>query len=204
MAGLAFFWKRPTLPAMLGLFSNNRRRPDHAASVYAAIVEAARNQLFYTRFGVPDTLDGRFEILSIMLHAVNRRLVHGKDPDKGFSRRITEHFVVDMDSNLRDMGVSDVRVAKKMKTLYGAYGGRIGAYDIALASGGDALEKAVARNVFAQGASAGAAAALAAYIQAAETMLEGIPTFDIGAGHVAFPDPAAFLPATVSSPPEAS
>ncbi len=188
---------------MLRLFSKNRHHPDHAASVYAAIVKASRNQLFYTQLGVPDTLDGRFEILSIMLHAVSRRLVHGKDPDTGFSRRISEHFVVDMDSNLRDMGVSDVRVAKKMKTLYSAYGGRIGAYDIALASGGDALEKAVARNVFVQGEPSGAAAALAAYIQAAQTMLEGIPTVDIGAGHVAFPDPAAFLPAAVASPPEA-
>ncbi len=190
---------RYDLAAMLRLFSKNRHRPDRAASVYAAIVEAARNRVFYARFGVPDTLDGRFEVLSIMLHAVCRRLVHGSDPDMAFSRRITEHFVVDMDSGLRDMGVSDVRVAKKMKTLYGAYGGRIAAYDIALAAGGDALEEAVARNVFPQGAPDGAAAALATYIQAAVAMLEGISTAAISAGHVAFPDPAAFVPAAATT-----
>lgn len=189
---------------MLRFFSKNRHPPDHAASVYAAVVKAARNRVFYARLGVPDTLDGRFEVLSILLHAVGRRLVHGRDPDTAFSRRITEHFVVDMDSNLREMGVSDVRVAKKMKTLYGAYGGRIAAYDIALASGGDALEMAVARNVFPQGAPAGAAAALAAYIQAAQTVLGGISTADIGQGEVAFPDPAAFMPAAATTAPEAS
>ena len=184
---------------MLHFFSKSRHRPDHAASVYASVVEAARNRAFYARLGVPDTLDGRFEILSIMLHAVCRRLVHGNDPDTAFSRRITEHFVVDMDSNLREIGVSDVRVAKKMKTLYGAYSGRIAAYDIALASGGNALEKAVARNVFPDGAPEGAAAALAAYIRAVETMLEGISTADIGDGHVAFPDPAAVMAAAATT-----
>ncbi len=189
---------------MLRLFSKSRHRPDHAATVYAAAVKAARNRVFYAQLGVPDTLDGRFEVLSILLHAVARRLVHGSDPDTAFSRRIAEHFVVDMDSNLRDMGVSDVRVAKKMKTLYGAYGGRIAAYDIALASGGDALEKAVARNVFAHGGPTGAAAALAAYIRGAQTMLAGIPTANIGEGKIAFPDPAAFLPAAATTKPEAS
>jgi len=189
---------------MLRLFPKRRHHSNHAASVYAAVVKAARNPLFYARLGVPDTLDGRFEILSIVLHAVVRRLVHGEDPDTAFSRRITEHFVVDMDSNLREMGVGDVRVAKKMKTLYGAYGGRVAAYDIALASGGDALEKAVARNVFPEGASEGAAAALAAYIRAANAMLEGISSADISLGQVAFPDPAAFMPAAATTAPEAS
>ena len=189
---------------MLRLFSKSRHRPDHAASIYTAVVKAARSPVFYARLGVPDTLDGRFEVLSIMLHAICRRLVHGSDPDTEFSRRITEHFVVDMDSNLREMGVSDVRMAKKMKTLYGAYGGRIAAYDIALASGGDALEKAVARNVFPDGAPQGAAAALAAYIQAANAMLEGISSADIGLGHVVFPDPAAAMPAGATAAPRAT
>ncbi|HSG94747.1 MAG TPA: ubiquinol-cytochrome C chaperone family protein, partial [Afifellaceae bacterium] len=180
--------------AMLRFFSKGRHRPDPAGTVYAAVVDAARNPVFYKHLGVPDTLDGRFEILSILLHAVSRRLVHGRDPDPAFSRRVAEHFVVDMDSNLREMGVSDVRVGKKMKTLYGAYGGRIAAYDIALAAGGDALEEAVARNVFPQGAPDGAATALADYIRAAGKMLEGILTADICAGDVAFPDPAAVTP----------
>jgi len=184
---------------MLRLFSKSRHRPDHAASIYAAIVKAARNPVFYTRLGVPDTLDGRFEVLSIMLHAVCRRLVHGSDPDTEFSRRITEHFVVDMDSVLREIGVSDVRVAKKMKTLYGAYGGRIAAYDIALAAGGDGLEKAVARNVFPDGAPEGMAAALAAYMLASNAMLAGISTADIGRGHVVFPDPAVIHPAATTA-----
>jgi len=189
---------------MLRLFSKSCHRPDHAASVYRAIVEAARNPVFYTRLGVPDTLDGRFEVLAIMLHAVCRRLVHGRDPDTAFSRRITEHFVVDMDSNLRDLGVSDVRVAKKMKTLYGAYSGRVIAYDIALASGGDALQKAVARNVYPDGEREGSAAALAAYMQAASVLLDGISTADIGLGQVAFPDPAAFMTSAAATAPQAS
>jgi cytochrome b pre-mRNA-processing protein 3 len=189
---------------MLRFFSKSRHRSDHAATVYAVLVKAARNPVFYARLGVPDTLDGRFEILSILLHAVGRRLVHGSDPDTAFSRRIAECFVVDMDSNLREMGVSDVRVAKKMKTLYSAYGGRIAAYDIALAAGGDALEMAVARNVFPQGAPQGAAAALAAYIRAAETMLEGISTAEISVGEVVFPDPAAFISVPATTPSQAS
>lgn len=198
-----FFNEFPTLLDMLRLFSKNRHRPDHAASVYVAIIEAARNPALYVRFGVPDTLDGRFEMLCIMLHAVVRRLVHGNDPDTAFSMRITEHFVVDMDSNLRDLGVSDVRVAKKMKTLYGAYGGRIAAYDIALAAGGDALEKAVGRNVFPDGAPKEAVAALARYMQAASAMLERMSSAEISAGHVAFPDPAAFMSEAATTAPEA-
>ena len=195
--------KPDPIAAMLHLFSKRRHRPDPAASLYATAVEAARNRVFYTRLGVPDTLDGRFDMLCIMLHAVCRRLVHGEDPDPAFLRRITEHFVVDMDSNLRDMGVSDVRMAKKMKTLFGAYGGRIAAYDIALASGGDALEKAVARNIFPGGAPEGAAAALAAYIRAANAMLAGMSTAAIGEGRIGFPDPGDFMAAAVTTRPEA-
>ena len=204
MRNLVFIAGRHRLPAMLQFFSKSRDRPDHAASVYAAIVKAARNPVFYTQLGVADTLDGRFEVLCIMLHAVCRRLVHGSEPDTAVSRRITEHFVVDMDSVLREIGVRDVRVAKKMKALYSAYGGRIAAYDVALASGGDTLEMAVARNVFPQGAPAGAAAALAAYIRAAKTVLDGISTADIGVGEVAFPDPSEFMPGAGTAASQAS
>jgi hypothetical protein len=91
-----------------------------------------------------------------------------------------------------------------MKTLYGAYGGRIAAYDIAFASGGDALQKAVARNVFPDGGREGAAAALAAYMQAASALLDGISAADIGLGHVAFPDPAAFAASAAATAPQAS
>ncbi len=196
--------RRVGLTDMLRFLPKSRHSPDHAASVYGSVVEVARNPVFYAGLGVPDTLDGRFEILAILLHAVNRRLVHGREADTAFSRRMTERFVTDMDSNLREMGVSDVRVAKKMKTLYSAYGGRVAAYDIALAGGGGALELAVTRNVFPQGAPAGAAAALAAYIRAAQAVLEDYSTAEIGMGKVGFPNPADFLPAADKTEAQAS
>ena len=150
------------------LFSRTRRAEREVAErIYCAALAAARRPHFYLKCGVPDTLQGRFEMVALSLFPVLHRLM--RDPGDGpeLARLVAESFVDDMDGALRDVGVSDTRVPKRMKTLYGSFAGRIAAYGRALEEGEAALREAIARNVFPDGADDAHARSLALYLQAA-------------------------------------
>jgi cytochrome b pre-mRNA-processing protein 3 len=176
--------------AML-LFSPRRRSErEEAARIYAAVLTAARRPALYLDFGVPDTLDGRFEMIALHLFALLNRLMHDPGDDPELARRISESFVDDMDAAFREMGVSDTAVPKRMKTLYRSFAGRITAYARALGEGDDALAAAVARNVFPDGDEGGLSRArsLATYLTAAVAALRDADLAAIRAGAVTFPD----------------
>ena len=183
------------------IFRLFRRDPQAAsiAALYGAIVAQARNPGFYLEYGVADTPEGRFEMIVLHLALVCRRLGRAQGPEqavaRGVSQAVFDMFCRDMDHSLREMGVSDLGVPKKMQKLGEAFYGRLDAYDRALAAAGDDdLAAALRRNVLSEGAPAVAALRLAAYVRAVADQLEGAATADLRKGKVGFPDPPTQAP----------
>lgn len=132
---------------ILGWFDRllGRERDDVALALYDAVIATARAPHWYETGGVPDTLDGRFDMVAAILSLVLLRLEG--DPAAGpASARLTERFVTDMDGQLRESGVGDIGVGKHIGKMMGMLGGRLGAYRDGLA-GGD-LETALVRNLY--------------------------------------------------------
>lgn len=128
------------------------------------IVAQARDSAFYVGYGVPDTVDGRFDLVVLHLWMVLRRLGPAADSQK-LAQGLFDHFCGDMDANLREMGVGDMTVPKRMQAFGEAFYGRSVAYDAALAEGHDALARALDKNVF-NGRSPDQARRLADYVEA--------------------------------------
>ena len=178
------------------------RDPVQAAAVraYTALVEQARLPVLYEDppggFGVPDTVEGRFDLVTLHVFLLLRRLKDAPertaakgtvDPD-AFARHVFDVMFRDMDDSLREMGVGDMKVGKKVRGLAEEFYGRVGAYDGAM-NDTDALAPALARNVYAD-AGAPAARDLARYAQDLAAALERTPIADITAGRLALPRPA--------------
>lgn len=174
---------------VLGIFRREDRRP---FALYGAIVAQARQPAFYTDFGVADSLDGRFDMVVLHVVLATRRLRRDAPSEQ---QALFDLFVSDMDRSLREMGVGDLTVPKRMKVMAAAFYGRLEAYGSALDAGDAAgLAEAIGRNVYPGGEPAGAAAALAAYAVAAAETLAAVPLEAVLEGRPAFPDPAAFAP----------
>lgn len=167
-------------------------------TLYGAIVEAARNPVLYADFGVPDSVEGRTEAVMLHVGLVVDRLSAGDEAARLAARDLSEVFFADMDQSLREMGVGDLSVPKKMKKIASAFYGRLAALKEALAAGGDALPVTMARNVL--GAPVGAeAAALAGYVSAAHAALAATPAEALADGRLSLPDPAGFRPISEES-----
>jgi cytochrome b pre-mRNA-processing protein 3 len=174
---------------MLWPFSRSRSRAQTTIeAIYGMIVAQARLPAFYQRFGVPDTVNGRFDMVLLHLWLVLRRLREAEGGAQ-LSQALFDHFCSDMDDNLREMGVSDLTVPKRMVKFAEAFYGRTGAYDAALKAGGSELAQALARNVLLQ-TDAAPAEPLAAYVRATIRTLEAIDGKRLLAGELAFADAA--------------
>jgi cytochrome b pre-mRNA-processing protein 3 len=151
---------------VLGLFT----RPKPVASVevvYGDIVAAARLPALYTAMGVPDTVMGRFDSLVLHLALVLRRLRALPAPADALSQELIDRFFKDLDSALREIGIGDVSVPKKVRALGEAFYGRAAIYDEALLpdAPADALEQALARNVLGREQEPELATALAQHVR---------------------------------------
>lgn len=122
-----------------------RRR---ARALYEKLVAQARQPAFYADFGVPDTLDGRFELIALHVFVVAHRLKRAGDDARTFVQVLLEVFVDDMDRSLREIGVGDLSVGRKVKQMVAGVYGRIAAYEQALVQGPPALAAAIGRNVY--------------------------------------------------------
>jgi len=167
-----------------------RRAPrgDTIAALYGTIVAQARAPVFYQVYGVPDTVNGRLEM--VMLHAVLvlLRLEGEAGPLRELGQELFDRFCRDMDESLREMGVGDLAVPRKMRRIGAAFYGRLAAYRAALAAPGDrALADALERNVFGGAAAGQAALRLAAYAREATRRLAAQDGF--ARSELAFPDP---------------
>lgn len=189
---------------ILSLF-RRRRQPATVPGIYGTIVAQARLPVFYTAYGVPDTVNGRFDVIVLHLALVLRRLRGGSDADRDVSQHLFDHFCVDMEANLREIGIADLKVPKEMRKIGEAFYGRARAYDEVLDGHGVAgatdkadgsavslndLAAVLARNI--QGSSGQASEAahkLAAYVRVVEAALAAQPASEISAGRLTFPAP---------------
>ena len=145
-----------------------RRAPARKAaeSLYAALVLQARQPEFYERLGVPDSVDGRFEMVALHLFIVLRRL---KAEPPSLGQALVDIFVEDMDASLREMGAGDLGVGRRVKQMAQAFYGRVAAYEQGLAGPEERLIEALRRNVYGtasrDGPQPAVLAALAGYLR---------------------------------------
>jgi cytochrome b pre-mRNA-processing protein 3 len=161
------------LAAFFGL-TGHARHERAGFRLYAAAVAAAREPFLYRSLGVADTLDGRFDL--VCLHAVLlvRRLRREAERGPALAQAVFDAMFSDMDVNLREMGVGDLSVGRRVRAMWEAFNGRAHAYDAALTAGdAAALEAALLRNVW-RGAPPpdGCAAALARLVTAQAAYLD--------------------------------
>jgi len=120
-------------------------RREEALPLYNAVVARGRAEHWYVAGAVPDTVDGRFDMIAAVLTMVLLRLE--RDPEAAaLQAHLTERFVDDMDGQLRQMGIGDIIVGKHIGKMMSMLGGRLGAYRDALAAGN--LAPALIRNLY--------------------------------------------------------
>jgi cytochrome b pre-mRNA-processing protein 3 len=181
---------------ILGAFRRGHHERNMQA-LYGAIVAQARSAAFYSAYGVPDTVEGRFELIVLHLVLVLDRLRHAADAGSrgGKASRIAgqllfDVFCRDLDHNLREMGTGDLAVPREMRRFGEAFYGRQASYGAALAVSGDGeLEKALARNIFGVPGSNDDAARLARYVRTLGALLEAQHADSLLAGGACFPNP---------------
>jgi len=173
---------------ILSLFRRDPRRT-LIVTLYARVAGAARAPGLYAALGVPDTVEGRFEALSLHVMLALRALRAAPPPADEVAGQLAEAFFRDMDAVLRESGVADAKVPKRMKTLAEAFYGRARAYDGPLdARDESALGEALARN-----ATAGAPAdGLARYALAADRVLRAQGLDELVRAGPRFPAPESF------------
>ncbi len=181
---------------MISRLFRRRRAAGTIDALYGAIVAQARRPAFYVGYGAPDTADGRFDMIVLHLALLCRRLGReqgaGATPARELSQQVFDMFCADMDHNLREMGVGDLTVPKRMRAMGEAFYGRLEAYDRALAAPGDEeLAAALARNVLGEAAPAAGARRLAAYVREAARRLDATPLAALAGAQLGFPDPGA-------------
>jgi cytochrome b pre-mRNA-processing protein 3 len=168
-------------------FFQRRQRERAANGLYLAAVEQARQPVFYARLGVPDTLEGRYDMIILHVWLVLRRLGAAGE---NLARTTVELMFDDMDRNLREMGVTDLRVGKRVLNMAEAFYGRVGAYDKAIAEGEDALIAALRRNLYQSGeVNAAAIGAMSAYVRAQVSNLDIQDAEALSQGRVLFLSP---------------
>ena len=157
-------------------------------ALYASCVEQARSPALYTAFGAPDTPTGRFEVYTLHIVALLDRLGgHGPQAAET-AQALFDTYVKALDHALRELGVGDLSVGKKMRKLGEAFFGRAKSYQAAYKALPDRteLEALIARTVYVGGGEASKASELAAYAAAQREYLEGQPLDEILAGRISW------------------
>jgi len=129
------------------LFRRNRYRPQ-AHATYASIVEQARAPQFFLALEVPDTLDGRFEMIALHMFLVLNRLKAEHEATADFAQALFDAMFADLDRGIREMGATDIGVGKRVKEMAKAFYGRIAAYEKGLAGDDQTLGEGLKRNLY--------------------------------------------------------
>jgi cytochrome b pre-mRNA-processing protein 3 len=134
-----------------------------AALAYRCVVEQARQPNFFVECGVPDTFDGRFELICLHAFLYLHRLKRERPGATPLAQRFFDTMFADFDRSLREMGTGDLSVGREVKRMAAAFYGRIAAYEAGLEAQDAALAPALARNLY--GTAPPAAAPLRAMTQ---------------------------------------
>ncbi len=156
---------------MLQWLARRRERRQSAQALFHAVVAQARQPVFYARLGIPDTLEGRFEVLALHMFLVLERLRAEGADGRVMAQELVDAFVGDMDTTLRELGVGDLSIPKKVRRMTAAFYDRLGDYGSALPEPDpEALAAVVETYVYAQG-DPGPAARVATYMRTAAERL---------------------------------
>ncbi|MGI9418841.1 MAG: ubiquinol-cytochrome C chaperone family protein [Geminicoccaceae bacterium] len=169
--------------------------PSIAHRLYEPLVRHARFPIYFERLDVPDTPEGRFEVLALHVGLVMRRLCGLDEEGRAAGQALFDLMVADLDGNLRELGVGDLSVGKQVKRLAGQFYARLAVLDEAFdEERPDALVPMLETNVFgAKQAPQGAVAHLAAILQALEEALASQSADDVKAGRITLPDEAELV-----------
>lgn len=164
------------MPSLLKLFRKDPVKAQ-AAALYRAMLEQAREPSLYGDEGAPDTVDGRFDLIVLHASLIMRHLRGEGEEGQRLAQALFARMFDDMDAALREMGIGDLSVGKKIKAMAEAFYGRAAAYDTALKAGDTAaLKDALWRNLFDSAAERESVASrLADYAMAADARLAGTP-----------------------------
>ena len=188
---------------MISLFKKDPQL-EIASSLYRTAMDQSRLPYFYEKLGVPDTLEGRFDLLALHIYLVMNRLKSGAGAENAhqgeqitaLSQKLFDVMFKNLDDNLRQMGVGDLSVARKVRVMAEAFYGRVGVYDGALKKQDDgvSLQETLLRNVYGdpaetEGGTGQGAIALGAYVYQVLDDFMKQPTDRILAGILYFPDP---------------
>jgi cytochrome b pre-mRNA-processing protein 3 len=155
-------------------------------AVYSAIVAQSRQPVFYAEWSVPDTVTGRFDMISLHMALLFRRLRTETGPRKDFSQAVFDLFFRDMDRSLREMGVGDLGVPKRIQKMGNIFFGLLAALNGPMDSNDvPALEAVLSRNIL-DGATGEHVRALAQYLLFQDRALLSNSASDITAGRIAF------------------
>ena len=127
-----------------------RRNPIHDAAdeAYRQVVEQARRPEFFTVLGVPDTLDGRFELICLHVFLYLRRLKGERPPAVALAQHFVDTMFADFDRSLREIGTGDLSVGRQIRRMAEAFYGRVRAYDEGLQGSDAQLSAAFGRNLY--------------------------------------------------------
>lgn len=183
--------QRPQRPSLLRRLTRSLgigQPVDPSVLLYEVVVDRARRPVFFSELGVEDSVDGRFDMIVLHMFAVLTRLKGRGEEAAALSQALFDTMFRDMDRSLREMGVSDMSVGKRVRAMADAFYGRVAAYEKAL-DDPDALTEAIRRNVYRDGpGAADGAARLAVYLRVCVDALSGIPDADIASGSIGFPE----------------
>jgi cytochrome b pre-mRNA-processing protein 3 len=184
---------RPVLNRLKSVLFRRGADERTVAALYGSIVAQARQPAFHLQAGVPDSVEGRFELVALHAWLVMRRLTRDGQLAEALNQRLFDFMFADLDVNLREIGVSEMRVGKKVKELAEHYYGRATAYEAALRPDAPdgALSAALDRNLYGSVLPDPLQVqAMARYVRAQATFLEALPSAELLAGRLRFDDKA--------------
>jgi cytochrome b pre-mRNA-processing protein 3 len=177
---------------IFGLFGKKNHNHIIVERQYAALTSIARTPIFYESLDVPDTVMGRFELLSLVMILFFRRTRSSETSGQEIAQELVDAFFQDIDYSIRELGIGDNSVPKRMKKLAGMFYGRLESYSAAMDAGDrPALAAALRRNIYPQQGEGGSPMdGLAEWMFVAERHLADITETQIATGSATLPLPA--------------
>ena len=173
---------------MLRNFLKVSPEQDAADKLYRVVVAQSRQPGFYLSGGVPDSVDGRFELIALHTFLVLDRLKQDHPRGSALGQALHDIFFADMDHSLREMGAGDLGVGKRVKKMAQGFYGRVSAYETGLTGDGPSLEAALRRNLYGtlDQVDPAVLSAMSVYLEAQRSRLRGVSIEDILAGKLEF------------------